>query len=65
MPNTAQILVALSMAVWVVDVRFAPEPAPVQVAPTHVSCQSGPSGAPPAGVDFEFVVCAQRSKSIK
>lgn len=63
MPNSMQVLCALAMAVWVMDVRFAPKPA----AATHttaelVSCQSGPSASAPAGADLELVVCAKRLK---
>lgn len=62
MPNTAQIVFALAMAVWVVDVRFAPKPAQVLPAPTSAVCQSGPSAETPAGADLEVVICASRSK---
>jgi len=60
MPNSAQVLFALAMAVWVIDVRFAPKSAPAgsEVA----ACQSGPSVAAPAGADLEVVVCAPRAK---
>jgi len=61
MPNSAQILFGLAMAVWVVDVRFAPKPAPVPAAP-EVACESGPSADAPAGADLELVVCAPRAK---
>ncbi|HYQ45327.1 MAG TPA: hypothetical protein VER11_25250 [Polyangiaceae bacterium] len=61
MPNSAQIVFALAMAVWVVDVRFAPKPAPASAVPEAV-CQSGPSSEAPAGADLEVVVCAQRGK---
>lgn len=61
MPNSAQILFALALAVWVVDVRFAPKPAPIQAAP-EVACQSGPSRDVPAGADLEVVVCAPRNR---
>jgi len=62
MPNSAQVLFALAMAVWVVDVRFAPKHARAASAPEVVACQSGPSVAAPAGADLEVVVCAARSK---
>jgi len=62
MPNSAQVLFALAMAVWVVDVRFAPKPAKAQAAAEQASCQSGPSVAAPAGADLEVVICAQRSR---
>ncbi len=61
MPNSAQVLFALAMAVWVVDVRFAPTPVP-QATSATAACQSGPGVQAPAGADFELVVCAQRSK---
>ncbi len=50
------------MAVWVVDVRFAPKPVPPQATAELVSCHSGPSVVVPAGADLEVVVCAERSK---
>jgi hypothetical protein len=60
MPNAAQVLFALAMAVWVVDVRFAPKPVPTRAGPEVSSCQSGPSVDAPAGADLEVVVCAPR-----
>ena len=62
MPNSAQVLFALAMAVWVLDVRFAPKSAAVPAASTDVSCQNGPSRAAPDGADLEVVICAQRSR---
>jgi hypothetical protein len=62
MPNSAQVLFALAMAVWVVDVRLSPKAAQAQAAPEFVACQSGPSPQAPAGADLEVVVCAQRRK---
>ena len=62
MPNSAQVLFALAMAVWVVDVRFSPKPVPVHAASELASCHSGPSGEAPVGADLEVVVCAQRSR---
>lgn len=61
MPNTAQILFALAMVVWVVDVRFAPKSAAARTATEHV-CQSGVSAEAPTGADLEVVVCAPRAK---
>lgn len=63
MPDSAAVVFALSMAVWVVDVRFAPKPAVPEVtsATSAVSCESGPSGATPDGADAEVVVCASRA----
>lgn len=58
MSDSAAVLFALSMVVWVADVRFAPKPT---AAPT-VACESGPNAAPPADVDAEVVICAGRSK---
>jgi hypothetical protein len=61
MAHPAAVVFALSMAVWVADVRFAPaRPAPV--APSAASCQSGLSSAPPDGADAEVVVCAPRAR---
>ena len=61
MPTRAQILFALAMVVWVVDVRFAPKRASVELAAESV-CQSGLSAEAPSGADVEVVVCAQRDK---
>jgi len=61
MPNTAQILFALAMVVWVVDVRFAPKSEPAAPVSERV-CQSGPSAEAPSGADFEVVVCGARGK---
>jgi len=68
MPNTAQILFALAMVIWVVDVRFAPKTASVEVASEAAAehskgwsvCHGGPSPDAPSGTDFEVVVCAPR-----
>jgi len=62
MPNAAQVLFALAMAVWVVDVRFAPKLAKAQAIPELAACHSGPSVEAPAGADLEVVVCAERAK---
>jgi len=62
MPNTAQVLFALAMAVWVIDVRFAPKPAKMQPTSELAACHNGPSAEVPAGADLEVVVCAQRGK---
>ena len=63
MPDSAAVVFALSMAVWVADVRFAPKPAVPEIAPpaSAVSCESGPSSATPDGADAEVVVCAPRA----
>jgi len=62
MPNSAQVLFALAMAVWVVDVRFSPKHASAPATSESVSCHSGPSVEAPVGTDLEVVVCAPRSK---
>jgi hypothetical protein len=62
MPNTAQILFALAMVVWVVDVRFAPKTAAVVEVAAESACHGGPSADAPSGTDFEVVVCAPRGK---
>jgi len=62
MPNSAQVLFALAMAVWVVDVRFAPKHEQAHAASGRSGCHSGPSSETPAGSDFEVVVCAERAK---
>ena len=62
MPNSAQVVFALAMALWVVDVRFAPKHDAAPAAPASIACQSGPSSEVPAGSDFEVVVCAERGK---
>jgi len=64
MAQPAAVVFALSMAVWVADVRFAPKPvlldAPSQAS--TLSCQSGPNSATPDGADAEVVVCALRAR---
>jgi len=62
MPNSVQILCALALAVWVVDVRFAPKPVSTQIEAEVASCHSGPSAQAPTGSDLELVVCAARGK---
>ncbi len=62
MPNSVQVLFALAMAVWVVDVRFSPKPALLPAASETVACLSGPSVSAPVGADLEVVVCAPRAK---
>ena len=62
MPNSVQVVFALAMAVWVMDVRFAPKPARAETTAEAGACQSGPSAEPPVGVDLEVVVCGPRSK---
>lgn len=61
MAHPAAVLFALSMAVWVVDVRFAPVSSPpLPVAPV-AACQSGASDSPPDGADAEVVSCGART----
>ena len=62
MPNSLQVLCALALAVWVVDVRFAPPPVSTQIEPEAASCHDGPSAQAPAGSDLELVVCAARGR---
>jgi hypothetical protein len=64
MPDSAAFVFALSMLVWVADVRSTPKPvAPEAPSPTSsLSCQSGPSSAAPDGADAEVVVCAARAR---
>jgi hypothetical protein len=52
---------ALTMAVWVADVRLAP-PRPVAPVPAvaAASCHSGRIATPSPGADEEFVVCGTR-----
>lgn len=57
MSNSFAVLFALSMAVWVADVRFAPHPAHASNLP---ACESGLSSTPPADADAEVVVCGSR-----
>jgi len=60
MPDSAAVVFALAMAVWVVDVRFAPRPA-APVTPV-ASCPSGPSSSASSdGADAEVVVRAARA----
>ncbi len=61
MANPTAVVFALTMAVWVADVRLAPkhaEPTPVR-APV-AACESGISASAPAGVDLEVVTCGTR-----
>jgi hypothetical protein len=60
MAQPAAVVFALSMAVWVVDVRLAPASAqPPSVAPV-AACENGLSATPPAGADAEIVTCGAR-----
>jgi hypothetical protein len=61
MPDSAAFVFALSMLVWVADVRYAPKPVATDVPASAVSCESGPSSAAPDGADAEVVVCAPRA----
>lgn len=57
MAHPAAVVFALSMAVWVVDVRFAP--AAERAAPV-AACEDGISAPAPAGADAELVTCGAR-----
>lgn len=58
MSNPAAVLFALSMVVWVADARFTPHRPPAPAS--NVTCESGPTAAPPADADAEVVVCGSR-----
>jgi hypothetical protein len=60
MSHPAALVFALSMAVWVADVRFAPAPEPVAPSESVAACESGLSAETPAGVDAEVVTCGAR-----
>jgi hypothetical protein len=68
MTHPVATLFALTMAVWVADVRLAPTAAqtvaPVTLAApaTNNTCQSGLSANTPADSDAEVVVCGTRLK---
>jgi len=49
------------MAVWVIDVRFAPIPIAPEPA-TFGHCADGTSAPAPADADLEVVVCASRTQ---
>ena len=56
MAHPVAVVFALTMAVWVADVRLTPAPAAApESAPP--SCVSGPSTSAPEGADLEVVVC--------
>ena len=57
MSDSLAVLFALSMVVWVADVRFAPHPAHASNQPT---CESGLASTPPADADAEVVMCGSR-----
>ncbi len=54
MAHPVAVVFAMTMAVWVADVRLTPAPAPQSAS----TCHSGPSSTAPAGADLEVVVCA-------
>jgi len=59
MAHPTAVVFALTMAVWVADVRFAPkraEPAPAPIA----ACESGINPSTPANADLEIVTCGTR-----
>jgi hypothetical protein len=60
MPDSAAVVFALAMAVWVADVRFAPKPA-TPVTPSESSA-SGPTSSAPDNADAEVVVYAPRAR---
>ncbi len=73
MAHPVATLFALTMAVWVADVRFAPAVTPIEpaaptpalaapVAPAADACVSGPSATAPSDADVEVVVCGTRLK---
>jgi hypothetical protein len=57
MSNSFAVLFALSMAVWVADVRLTPK---AEAPREHVACESGLSDTHPADADAEIVVCGSR-----
>jgi hypothetical protein len=59
MAHPVAVVFALSMAVWVADVRLTPTLAPSERAPL-AQCESGLSASAPAGADAELVTCATR-----
>jgi hypothetical protein len=61
MAHPTAVVFALSLAVWVADVRFAPAPAlPVPAAPVP-TCESGLGASAPADADAELVICGTRT----
>ncbi len=61
MAHPAATVFALTMAVWVADVRMAPkhaDPAPAPVA--AAACQNGINPSTPADADLEIVTCGAR-----
>jgi hypothetical protein len=60
MAHPAAVVFALSMAVWVADVRLAPASAPASPATPAAACENGLSASAPAGADAEVVICAPR-----
>ena len=55
MAHPVAVVFAITMAVWVADVRLTPPAAPQSTAS---ACHSGPSTSAPEGADLEVVVCA-------
>jgi hypothetical protein len=62
MAHPTAVVFALSMAVWVADVRFAPVHASVSLPPDRAvaACEGGLSPAAPPGADAEVVTCGAR-----
>ncbi|HTA89902.1 MAG TPA: hypothetical protein VK745_10015 [Polyangiaceae bacterium] len=60
MAHPAAIIFALSMAVWVADVRLAPAGLPSSSLEPVAACVNGWSPVAPAGADAEVVSCGTR-----
>jgi hypothetical protein len=62
MDQPAAFVFALSMVVWVADVRLAPSHARTQSEPASAvaACETGYSAAAPVDADAELVTCAAR-----
>jgi len=58
MAHPVAAVFAMTLAVWVADVRLAPQPVAPQTTAAASTCKSGPSSTPPADADVEVVVCA-------
>jgi hypothetical protein len=59
MAHPTAVVFALSMAVWVADVRLAPTSVPAPPSPVP-ACESGLSASAPADADAEVVTCGAR-----
>ena len=58
MAHPVAVVFAITMAVWIADVRLAPAPT-APPATSAASCKSGPT-TPSEGSDLDIVVCAPR-----